>query len=133
MARPTVTTGADSATESKTPTQRLVEDANRIVHVTDARGRVIGVRRLSLSVSRRVVKALGAKYDDNQRYLRLATIAACVVTIDGRNVDVFENGATEIVFDTLVDQIDNAGLAAVAEALEQFEPTAGSKEDLKNS
>lgn len=134
MTRPTVAHGdaEEPAPEVRTPTQRLVEDANRIIHVTDARGRKIGVRRMGLSVSRRVVKALGTKYNENDRYLRLATIAGCVVTIDGRNVDVFEAGATEVVFDTVLDQIDNDGLEAIAEALKEFEPPK-TKDELKNS
>lgn len=132
MARPIVTHPDASEAPVKTPTQKLVEDANRIVHVVDDRGRDIGVRRMSMSVRRRVLKAIRPSLSDNDKYLGLIMLSACVVSIDGANVDPFDNGGTEIVFNSLIDRLDDDGFTAVGRAIQELTPGA-TKEDLKNS
>lgn len=133
MARPNVTHGA-----SETPTQTLIKDANRIVYVTDDRGRSIGVRRLSMSVVRRLAKFLPPELADKIGYLNQARVAGCVVSIDGANTDLFENGVMEgairpdIPIDALIDRLDMDGFDAVNVAWKAFAP-AVTKDDLKNS
>ena len=128
MAQPTVTVG-----ELATPTQQVVADANRIVEVVDARGRKIGVRRMNMSVRRRVFKALPPDLAENARYLGLVMVAACVTTINGENADALAAGGNVLVFDNLIDRLDDDGFEAVGNAIaDNFSPAA-TKDELKNS
>lgn len=134
MARPNVTHGAP-----ETPTQALIKDANRIVYVTDGRGRSIGVRRLSMSVVRRLAKFLPPELSIRSDYVSQARVAGCVVSIDGANTDLFENGVMEgamrpdIPIDALIDRLDTDGFNAVGQALLDNFRSASTKDDLKNS
>lgn len=114
MSIPTVTVG-DAAL---TPTQAIVADANAITTVTDARGRKIGVRRMTMSIRRRVLKNLRAEVADKDRYVGLIMLAACVVTIDGDPVDAMSGGARddqrEARLDAIIDRLDDEGIAAIA-------------------
>lgn len=69
--------------EQLTPTQRIVAGSVRdIRYVTDARGRVLGVRKLSALERMRVVKAV-AQFAAIDRYLGMAVTVASVAEIDG--------------------------------------------------
>lgn len=125
---PTVTVDGDV---SLTPTQRVVRDANAIVRVTDATGRVIGVRRMTMSVRRRVLKCISPDSAAKDRYLGLVMLAACVTEIDGAPVDALAGGGSELKFDGLIDRLDDDGFEAVGKAIQDnYAPVSG--DELKN-
>ena len=90
-----------------TPTQEVLDDANRVYPVTDARGRVIGIRKITMNIRRRVFKALSADAAQKPQYLGLAMVAACVTEIDGEPVTLPTN---ELQFDALIDRLDDDGV-----------------------
>lgn len=102
---------------AKTPSQAIIDDANLIVYETDKRGRQIGVRRITSSIRRRVIKALSAESGEKPRYFQMCVLAAAVVSIDGEDVRM---PTTEMQFDALIDRLDDDGEVAVAKAYRQF-------------
>lgn len=82
--------------------------------VTDAKGRVLGLRRLSVLDRLRLFEAAGAELARNDRWLGLAVLAASVSAIDGVPVPL---PATKAAIEAAVSRLDEAGLAAVAAAL----------------
>lgn len=126
MSRPTVTVGD----QIKTPTQHVVEDANGVKYVTDAQGRKIGVRRVNMSIRRRVFKAISEESSRNSRYLGLVMVAALVVSIDGKAVDAFIRGGNETAFDALIDRLDDDGFEAIGELIN---PKEVDRDEIKNS
>lgn len=135
MSIPTVTVGEAALT----PTQAIVQDANRIVHVTDSRGRNIGVRRMNMSVRRRTLKAISTEQQDKSGYLDMAMMAACVVSIDGQPVDPLAGAGhkrpdqVEADIDGLIDRLDTPGFRAVGKAILDNFPPEPDTETLKNS
>jgi len=127
MGQPIVTIG-----DAPTPTQQVVADANRVVEVTDARQRVLGVRRMNMSIRRRVYKSLTNAALENNRYMGLVMVAACVVTINREPADALTMGANELVFDSLIDRLDDDGFEAVGKAIaDNFAPPI-TRDEIKN-
>ncbi len=119
---------APPAPAAQSPTQAVIADANRVVFVTDAAGRKIGVRRMSMSVRRRTLKAITPESQTKDRYMGLVMLAACVVSIDGVPYDPLASGGNEVRFDGLIDLLDDHGFEAVATAIER---NFGSGDDAK--
>jgi hypothetical protein len=109
------------------PSEQIVQDANRIVHVTDAKGRQLGIRKLDMSRRRRVLKALSDEMSRKQQYLGLVMVAACVVEIDGEDISL---PVTELQFDALIDRLDDAGFEAVGAAIQEHFGIGQSGDDL---
>lgn len=101
---------------TQTPSQQIVEDANKVYEVTDARGRVIFFRRLRLSDQRRVLKAISNDSANKQQLFGMYLMAASVVSIDG---DVITFPANEIQADALVDRLGDDGYAALNKGAEE--------------
>jgi len=100
-----------------TPSEEVVQDANRIIHVSDARGRQIGIRKMQMSVRRRVLKALSDEMSRKMHYLGLVMLAACVVDIDGDPVAL---PTTELQFDALIDRLDDDGFEAIGNGMRDY-------------
>ena len=84
--------------------------------VTDAKGRVLGLRRLSVLDRLRLFEAAGAELARNDRWLGLAVLAASVSAIDGVPVPL---PGSKAAIEAAVARLDEAGLAAVAGAVSQ--------------
>lgn len=110
------------------PSQQVVEDANRVAYGTDARGRNIGVMRLTMSRRRRALKALSAESADKAQYVGLASVACCVVSIDGRPLNF---PTSEMILDALIDELDDEGFTCVNEVLAKEFPRR-KVEEVKN-
>ena len=82
--------------------------------VVDARGRLLGLRRLSVLDRLRLYEAAGAELSRNDRWLGLAVLAASVAAIDGVPVPI---PASKAAIEAAVQRLDEAGLAAVATGL----------------
>jgi hypothetical protein len=102
--------------QAPTPSEEIVQDANRIAVVHDARGRAIGVKKPNMSIRRRVYKALSDESAKKQQYLGLVMVAACVVEIDG---DPVSPPTTELQFDALLDRLEEEGFEAAGMALQK--------------
>jgi hypothetical protein len=109
------------------PSEQIIQDANRIVHVKDGKGRQLGIRKLDMSRRRRVLKVLSDEMSRKQQYLGLVMVAACVVEIDGEEISL---PVTELQFDALIDRLDDAGFEAVGEAIQEHFGIGQSGDDL---
>ena len=98
-----------------TPTRQILAASAERLTVTDATGRSIELRRPNALDRLRLFKAVGPALAENDRYLGLAMLAACVTAIDGVPVPP---PATENQIESLVQRLDDAGLTAVGNALE---------------
>lgn len=120
-------TGHEAPRHAPTPTQQVVEDANRIEHTTDALGRTLGVTRLNAKLRRRVVKALSPSQGEKSQYLFMAMIACACVSIDGESVQF---PTSELLIDALIDRLEQEGLDAIGLCIAlKFTPA---KDELKN-
>ncbi len=106
----------DTAAQAETPSQQIVADANRVVRVTDARGRVLGVRKITTSIRRRVYKTISAENGSKESYMGLVILAATCVDIDGQQIPL---PTSELQFDALVDRLEDDGFEAIALAHKQ--------------
>ena len=114
--------------EAATPSQQIIEDANRVVTVSDAKGRTFEIKRLDMAAEIRIVKALSPENAEKNRYIALVNLAACVVSINGERISPCR---TELQFDALLERMGSDGFTAVAQGMrENFMPA--SESDAKN-
>jgi hypothetical protein len=95
----------------KTPSQEIV--ANKIVKVTDARGRSIEVRKLKTLDRMRLLELVGPENSANQQYLGFAMLAYSVSSIDGNPTG---RPATKLALEAIVQELDDDGFDAVSKA-----------------
>jgi len=104
-----------------TPSASIVAAATITETVIDADGRRLSIRRLSALDRLRLFKAAGPLLSQNQPWLGMALIACSVAGIDDVPVPPPSN---EIQIEAMVGRLGDAGIVAVAQALQQFaEPT----------
>ena len=106
-------------TTTDTATQML--STNDKATVTDARGRVIAVRRLNALQYYSLTKAMGADAS-NAATMDLAMIASSVCRIDVLDIAAPSKEADVRV---LIQMLDFDGLAAASQALTQLNASAG--------
>lgn len=100
---------------SDTPSARLVAAAQAAPTVTDARGRVLALRKLNALDKLRLFKAAGPVLAQNQPWLGMAVLACSVAAIDDVPVPA---PVTEGQIETLVSRLGDQGLAVIAAALD---------------
>jgi hypothetical protein len=105
----------------ETPSSRVVAAAQAAPTVTDDRGRVLVLRRLTALDKLRLFKAAGPILAQNQPWLGMAVLACSVVAIDDVPVPA---PATEHQIEALVSRLGDDGLAVIAGALERAAPPA---------
>jgi len=110
--KPTAGASPAVATEA-TPSQEVVQRANKSVTVTDTGGRVIVVKRLAPLQRMRLLEILGPQLSQNEAYFGQAALAAAVRSIDGEQVP-FPSSKREL--EALVVRLDDAGFEAVNRA-----------------
>lgn len=129
MAKPTtvanVRTSApySEATAAATPAKRA--DGN--IEVTDSRGRIIVVKKLSALDKMRLTRIVGADGSMNQAYMGYAVTAASVVSIDG-DPEPFPKSIQAI--EAIVAQLDDDGLNVVSNAIGELNDVGTFAEDL---
>lgn len=104
-----------------TPSSRIVAAAQATVAVTDEEGRRIEVRRLGALDKLRLFKAAGPQLSQNAPWLGMALLASSVTSLDGIPVP---QPASEAGIEALVSRLGDAGLRAVADALQGGAETA---------
>jgi DNA-binding Lrp family transcriptional regulator len=106
------------------PSAQIVAAAHAPLVVRDAEGRELVLRRMTALDRLRLFKAIGPVLSQNNAYLGMAMLAACVVAIDTVPVPA---PVTEGQVEGLVARLGDCGISAVAAALSQDDtPTLGS-------
>ena len=95
--------------------------------VTDARGRVIALRRPNVLAQYRMVEAMG-KSAENQVYMAMVMPLIYVASIDG---DPVPPAATKAQIEALVQRLDEDGLAAVTKGIEERFLSDGGEDAVK--
>ena len=102
--------------DSQTPSSRVINDARKLRTLTDADGRKITFRALTILDQARLFKAIGPEQAQNQPYVGLAVIAASVVDIDGTPSPWPHNPAT---VDGAIGRLGDSGYLAYQGELER--------------
>ncbi len=112
MAKVKVHTGAE------TPSQKVINDANRTVEVTDSRGRKIKLRLPQFADEFRIVAVVGAELAANRVYMGMLNPLLFIAEIDGV-VQPFPS--SKIAVDSLINTAGREGfLAALQGITEHF-------------
>lgn len=98
------------------PSDSIITQATATLTATDANGRRITLRRLTALGKLRLFKAAGPTLTHNQYWLGMATLACSVHAIDDVPVPM---PANESQIESLVARLGDAGIAAIAAALNQ--------------
>ena len=101
-----------------TPSTSIMTSASKTETVTDDDGRQLTIRRLTALDRLRLFKAAGPILAQNQPWLGMALIASSVNAIDEVPVPT---PANEVQIEAMVARLGDAGISAVAQALQQSE------------
>ena len=111
-----------------TPSAAIIASALSAQIITDGDGRRLTIRRLNALERLRLFKAAGPLLAQNQPWLGMAVIACSVAAID----DVpMPPPTTELQIETMIGRLGDAGIAAIAQALQQ--PNEPSSADMVDS
>ncbi|MEJ0016752.1 MAG: hypothetical protein WDN25_09310 [Acetobacteraceae bacterium] len=110
-----------------TPSATIIAAAIAQETLADADGRQLTIRRMTALDRLRLFKAAGPLLSQNQPWLGMAVIASSVVAID----DVpMPQPITEAQIEAMVTRLGDAGIAAIARALQPApEPSAAETVD----
>lgn len=98
------------------PSRRIIHDAHQVVCVRDTQNRKIEFRRPNALDTLRLLKAAGPELSQNEAWLSMASLAFAVTSID----DVpTPQPANEGQIEGLIDKLGDAGVAAIAEAIDR--------------
>lgn len=118
---------------AETPSQAVINDANRVVYATDSRGRKFGIRKVGMSVKRRIFSTISAETAAKPQLSGMMFIVASVVEIDGEKVAL---PSSEAGFNARIDLLDDEGFEAIGAAYQAaFAPKDDTTaiEEAKNS
>ena len=104
-----------------TPSASVVASATAVRTVVDPDGRRLTLRQLTALDKLRLFKAAGSQLAQNQPWLGMAILACSVAAIDDIPVPPLAN---ELQIEAMVSRLGDAGIATIAQALQQnAEPT----------
>lgn len=117
-----------------TPSQELIKAANAEYSVTDARGRVIVLRKPPFLAQYKQVEMVGGELAANRVYMSMILPTLYVISIDG---DAVTQPKTKLQLDALISRLDEDGMNAAFECwsenfAESKTPQEG-EEELKKS
>lgn len=102
------------AQAGETPSQQIISRSVRVpAMVTDALNRSLKVKKLGMVDHMRIRRVLGAELSKNEAYLAIATLAFCVIEMDGETVIPPAN-VREV--EHFVDKLGEEGAAAIGKA-----------------
>lgn len=116
---------------NQTPSQQLVDKAKAEVETTDARGRVMVLRKPGMLAQYRLVEMLGDSAA-NQTYMAMVLPLLYLASIDGRPIVL----SSKRELDALIAQLEEEGIEALMRAMEGNFGAPSPDEDkakLKNS
>lgn len=105
---------ADDVKLELKPSQEVVAAANTEVTVTDAKGRLIILKRPGVLAQFRLVEVMGDSAK-NAVYMNMILPLIFVASIDGDSVAK----ATKAQIEALIQRLDDEGVEAVAEAVQK--------------
>jgi len=91
------------------PSEQLIQAATAEVTVTDAKGRVLTLRKPGVLAQFRLIEAVGAEAARNEVYMAMIMPLIFVAAIDGNAVIM---PANKRQVDALIQQLDEEGVAA---------------------
>jgi len=92
-----------------------VQTKSADVQVTDARGRVLTLRKPNVLAQYQLVRMLGADASSNQTYLSMVMPLLYLQAIDGEAV----NFANQRELDAAIQRLDEEGLEALAKGIQE--------------
>lgn len=101
-----------SVSQLETPSQQLLAKAAAEHPVTDARGRVITLKKPAVLAQYRLIEVAGPDSAKNEVYMGMVLPLIFVVAIDGQ--PVFQP-ASKLQLEALISRLDEDGIAAVME------------------
>jgi hypothetical protein len=96
-----------------TPTARVLP-ANPVHTLTDSNGRQISWSPLSVLQQARLMRSVGSEHSNNQAFMGVAVLAACVVDIDGVPCP---RAQTLLQVDAAIERLGDEGYAAVVKSM----------------
>jgi hypothetical protein len=94
----------------ETPSEAIVKEANRVVTVTDERGRKLSVKRMDKGLaSFRIARLLGNDASNGMLFAQAMVYVSCVAIND----DPVFFPKTELQLEALIDRIDLDGFRAI--------------------
>lgn len=109
----------------ESPTSRYLAEADSLLMIEDAEGRVLTLRRLNALDKLRLFKAAGPSLSQNHLWLGMATLACSVSAIDDIPVPA---PTSETQIEALVSRLGDCGISAIADALVPNTPAAPSSD-----
>jgi hypothetical protein len=110
MAKVKVHTGAE------TPSQAVINDANRTVEVTDSRGRKLTLRQPSFADEFRIVAVVGAELAANSVYMNMLNPLLFIAQIDDMAMPF---PTTKIAVDSLINTAGRDGFLAALKGIQE--------------
>jgi hypothetical protein len=95
------------------PSDVIIADVNRVVEITDAKGRAIKLRKPGVLTQYRIVEALG-EASKNSMYMAMVMPLLFVMSIDGEAVVM---PRTKLEVEGLIQRLDHEGVDAVMAAV----------------
>jgi hypothetical protein len=94
----------------ESPSNAIVQDANRVVIVTDERGRKLAVKRIDKGLaSFRIARILGNDASNGMLFAQAMLYVSCIAIND----DPVPFPKTELQLEALIDRLDLDGLKAI--------------------
>lgn len=113
-----------------TPTEAIVNAANRAVTVADSAGRTLSLRQPDFNSEFRIVEVAG-DLAANTTYMNMINPLLYVASIDG---DPLGFPDSKLQIDALIKRVGRSGYLAVLKGLqEHFSPGGGDEARIKNS
>lgn len=98
----------------ETPSEQLIKQAASEVTVTDAKGRVITLKKPNALSSLRLVSAIGSEDAENRMYLAMVSNLVYVSAIDGDAVFI---PSSKRELEALYQRLDEHGLLAIQQGV----------------
>lgn len=116
--------------KADTPSESIIREASRAFAVEDARGRKIGIKKLTALDRMKLFEACGPENSKNEAYLGYASLVFHVASIDGEAV---ARPSNKLQLEALTQRLDDDGIDAVARGVqEHFVPSDQGLDALKN-
>ncbi len=100
----------------ETPSESIIKAANKVITVTDDRGRQIGIKKLGPLDRMKLFEVCGPENSKNEAYLGYASLAFCVSAIDGEPVP---RPSSRAHLEVLIQRLDDDGLNAVGQGVQE--------------
>jgi hypothetical protein len=104
-----------------TPSEAIIHDANQTTDIRDSLGRTLKVRQLKALDRFRLLKVAGPDLSKNDAWLNMAALTFAVVEIDAVPRPI---PANERQIEAAISLLSDAGLQAVADALNEIDSNA---------